>query len=114
MADEKQTGRRAPLGVVDVGEKKTRKPGDELSGVSPDANDSELAKATINEQIAALKEEVARMKESLGTIAESSGQYAVSQVNSLREEVRGAVTANPIGALLCAGLVGYLMGLRRR
>ncbi|MCD2184028.1 hypothetical protein [Rhizobium sp. GN54] len=114
MVDEKQPPRRASLGVIG-GDRKT---GKTLEGaaeaLSADAADAEAAKAAIAEQVAVLKEEVARLRESLGVIAESSGQYAVSRVNSVREDVRVAVAANPLGALFGAALVGYLFGLRRR
>ena len=114
MVDEKQPPRRASLGVV-AGDKKTGKViEDAADTLSADAADAEAAKAAISEQVAILKEEVARLRESLGVIAESSGQYAVSRVNSVREEVRVAVAANPLGALFGAALVGYLLGLRRR
>lgn len=114
MADDKQTTRRAALGVVGS-DKKSGKPLDEMADVlSADAVEAEAAKAAIAEQVAVLKEEVARLRETLGVIAESGSQYAVSRVNSAREDVRVAVAANPLTAIFGAALVGYLLGLRRR
>ncbi|MBD9374275.1 hypothetical protein IB238_16765 [Rhizobium sp. ARZ01] len=118
MANDKETGengRRASIGVVRGSDKKASKTDTDVPERTPvEEQDAEAAKAAIVEQIALLKEEVARLKASLGVLAESSGQYAVSQVNSLRDDVRAAVVANPLSAVLCASLVGYLFGLRRR
>lgn len=108
MTDENKTNPRAPLDVVRGRNKATG-----VTGTTEDA-DAEAAKAEIAEQIELLKEEVARLRESLGILAARSGRYAVSQVNSLREDVRAGVAANPLSALLCAAFVGYLFGLRRR
>lgn len=108
MTDEKETSPRAPLDVVH-GRNKTTK----IAGTTEDV-DPEAAKAEIAEQIELLKEEVDRLRESLGILATRSGRYAVSQVNSLREDVRAGIAANPLSALLCAAFVGYLFGLRRR
>lgn len=116
MTDEKETSRRASLDVVRGSDKKVGKPATNEAPESLSAKemDPEVAKAAITEQIALLKEEVANLRETLGILAESSGRYAVSQVNSLRDDVRAGVAANPLSALLCAALVGYLLGLRRR
>jgi hypothetical protein len=116
MADENENSRRTPLGVVDTGESKAANAAKNLGEAvsSPIGSDADAAKAAIAEQVTALKEEVAQLRETLGVLAESSGQYAVSQVNSLREDVRTAVVANPFASLLGAALVGYLCGLRRR
>lgn len=113
MADEKQPGRRAPLGVVGSSKKSDKSVEDTVGTYAADA-DAEAAKAAIAEQLEILKGEVAQLRETLGVIAENTGQYAVSRVNSVREEVRVAVAANPLGALFGAALVGYLFGLRRR
>lgn len=101
MADEKSTGKRA-LGVVESG--------DSISGDAKTA----AAEATVNEQIEALKTEISRLKESAGLIAEGTGQLAVAKAESLREEARRTVQANPLAALAGAAFVGYLFGLRHR
>lgn len=113
MAEEKQPGRRAPLGVVETSKNSDKTVEDNLGAYTADAN-AEAAKAAITEQLEILKAEVAQLRDTLGLIAENTGQYAVSRVNSVREEVRVAVAANPLGALFGAALVGYLFGLRRR
>lgn len=112
MADDKEAGRRASLGVVRDGEKKASK--NESGGNTASDGSTEAAKAAVVEQIAVLKEDVARLKESLGALAESGGHYAVSQASTLREEVRATVVANPLSALFGAAFLGYLLGLRRR
>ena len=118
MADENENSRRTPLGVVDPGDSKSAKSAKDMVGGTVGnpmaASDADAAKAAIADQVTALKDEVAQLRETLGVLAESSGQYAVSQVNSLREDVRATVVANPFASLLGAVLVGYLCGLRRR
>ena len=109
MTDEKDTGRRARPDVLGG----DTPPTNEGAGILS-AQDPEAAKAALTEQMGLLKEEVAELRETLGVLAESSGRYAVSQVNSLREDVRAAIAANPLSALVCAALFGYLLGLRRR
>lgn len=101
MADEKSTGKRA-LGVVESGD-----------SISEEAKTA-AAEATVNEQIEALKAEIGRLKESAGLIAEGTGQLAVAKAESLREEARRTVQANPLAALAGAAFVGYLCGLRHR
>ncbi|PTM97355.1 hypothetical protein [Mycoplana dimorpha] len=118
MADEKESSLRTPLGVV--GDGKPAKSGKDMisetaaTGAEMEAPDAEAAKEAIAEQVAALKDEVAQLRATLGLLAESSSQYAVSQVNSLREDVRATVVANPFTALIGAALVGYVCGLRGR
>ncbi|MFD1329902.1 hypothetical protein [Mycoplana ramosa] len=112
MMDEKETSPRAPLGVVHGADENTPDTG--TTPLTEEAADAEAAKADIAEQIARLKEEMIVLRETLGVLATRSGHYAVSQVNSLRGELRAGVAANPISALFCAALVGYLLGLRRR
>lgn len=102
MADEKGTGKKASLGIVEAGENIA----DEARQVTADA--------AVSEQIAALKAEIGRLKESAGLVAESTGQLAVAQVQSLREEVRQVVMANPLATLAGAAFIGYLCGLRHR
>ncbi|WP_242224789.1 hypothetical protein [Shinella zoogloeoides] len=101
MADEKSTGKRT-LGVVEG-----------RDSISQEAKAAE-AEATINEQIEALKAEIGRMKESAGLIAEGTGQIAVAKAESLREEARRTIQANPLAALAGAAFIGYLFGLRHR
>ena len=101
MADEKSTGKRT-LGVVEG-----------RDSISQEAKAAE-AEATINEQIEALKAEIGRMKESAGLIAEGTGQIAVAKAESLREEARRTIQANPLATLAGAAFIGYLFGLRHR
>ncbi len=101
MADEKSTGKRT-LGVVEG-----------RDSISQEAKAAE-AEATINEQIEALKAEIGWMKESAGLIAEGTGQIAVAKAESLREEARRTIQANPLAALAGAAFIGYLFGLRHR
>ena len=101
MADEKSTGKRA-LGVVAGAE-----------SIAEDAK-AEVAEATVNEQIETLKAELGRLKETAGLIAEGTGQLAVAKAESLREEARRTIQANPLAALAGAAFVGYLCGLRHR
>lgn len=101
MADEKSTGKRT-LGVVEG-----------RNTVSQEARSAE-AEATINEQIEALKAEIGRLKESAGLIAEGTGQLAAAKAESLRDDVRQTIQANPLAALAGAALIGYLCGLRHR
>lgn len=101
MADEKSTGKRT-LGVVEG-----------RDNISEDAR-AAAAEATVNEQIEALKTEISRLKESAGLIAESTGQLAVAKAESLRDEVRQTIQANPLAALAGAAFIGYLFGLRHR
>ena len=101
MADEKSTGKRT-LGVVEGGD-----------SISEEAK-AAAAEATVNEQIEALKTEISRLKESAGLIAEGTGQLAVAKAESLREEARQAIQANPLVALAGAAFIGYLFGLRHR
>ena len=101
MADEKSTGKRT-LGVVEGGD-----------SVSQEAK-AAAAEATVNEQIEALKTEISRLKESAGLIAEGTGQIAVAKAESLREEARRTIQANPLAALAGAAFIGYLCGLRHR
>lgn len=101
MADEKSTGKRT-LGVVEG-----------RDSISEDAR-AAAAEATVNEQIEALKAEITRLKESAGLIAEGTGQLAVAKAESLRDEVRQTIQANPLAALAGAAFIGYLFGLRHR
>lgn len=101
MADEKSTGKRT-LGVVEG-----------RDSISEDAR-AASAEATVNEQIEALKAEISRLKESAGLIAEGTGQLAVAKAESLRDEVRQTIQANPLAALAGAAFIGYLFGLRHR
>jgi hypothetical protein len=101
MADEKSTGKRT-LGVVEV-----------RDSISEDAR-AAAAEATVTEQIEALKAEISRLKESAGLIAEGTGQLAVAKAESLRDEVRQTIQANPLAALAGAAFIGYLFGLRHR
>ena len=101
MADEKSTGKRT-LGVVEGPD-----------SISEEAK-AAAAEATINEQIEALKAEISRLKESAGLIAEGTGQIAVAKAESLREEARRTIQANPLAALAGAAFIGYLFGLRHR
>ena len=101
MADEKSTGKRT-LGVVEG-----------RDSISEEAK-AAAAEATINEQIEALKAEIGRMKESAGLIAEGTGQIAVAKAESLREEARRTIQANPLATLAGAAFIGYLFGLRHR
>ncbi len=101
MADEKSTGKRA-LGVVE-----------DRDSISDDAR-AAAAEATVSEQIEALKAEISRLRESAGLIAEGTGQIAVAKAESLREEARRTIQANPLAALAGAAFVGYLCGLRHR
>ncbi|CAK7259480.1 hypothetical protein KYK30_13170 [Shinella yambaruensis] len=101
MADEKSTGKRT-LGVVEG-----------RDNISEDAR-AAAAEATVNEQIEALKTEISRLKESAGLIAEGTGQLAVAKAESLRDEVRQTIQANPLAALAGAAFIGYLFGLRHR
>ncbi|MEW9613071.1 hypothetical protein AB3G45_04355 [Shinella sp. S4-D37] len=100
MADEKSTGKRT-LGVVEG-----------RDSISEDA--SVAAEATVSEQIEALKTEISRLKESAGLIAEGTGQLAVAKAESVRDEVRQTIQANPLAALAGAAFIGYLFGLRHR
>ncbi len=101
MADEKSTGKRT-LGVVEG-----------RDSISEEAR-AAAAEATVNEQIEALKTEISRLKESAGLIAEGTGQLAVAKAESLREEARRTIQANPLAALAGAAFIGYLFGLRHR
>ncbi|WP_313195449.1 hypothetical protein [Shinella zoogloeoides] len=101
MADEKSTGKRT-LGVVEG-----------RDTISEEAKTA-AAEAAISEQIEALKAEISRLKESAGLIAEGTGQLAVAKAESLREDLRQTIQANPIAALAGAALIGYLCGLRHR
>ena len=101
MADEKSTGKRT-LGVVEG-----------RDSISEDAR-AAAAEATVNVQIEALKAEISRLKESAGLIAEGTGQLAVAKAESLRDEVRQTIQANPLAALAGAAFIGYLFGLRHR
>ena len=101
MADEKSTGKRT-LGVVEG-----------RDSISEEAR-AAAAEATVNEQIEALKAEISRLKESAGLIAEGTGQIAVAKAESLREEARRTIQANPLAALAGAAFIGYLFGLRHR
>ncbi len=101
MADEKSTGKRT-LGVVEG-----------RDSISEEAK-AAAAEATVNEQIEALKAEISRLKESAGLIAEGTGQLAVAKAESLREEARRTIQANPLAALAGAAFIGYLFGLRHR
>ena len=101
MADEKSTGKRT-LGV-----------GEGRDSISEDAR-AAAAEATVNEQIEALKAEISRLKESAGLIAEGTGQLAVAKAESVRDEVRQTIQANPLAALAGAAFIGYLFGLRHR
>jgi hypothetical protein len=101
MADEKSTGKRT-LGVVEG-----------RDSISEDARTA-AAEATVNEQIEALKAEISRLKESAGLIAEGTGQLAVAKAESLRDEVRQTIQANPLAVLAGAAFIGYLFGLRHR
>jgi len=103
MADEKSTGKRT-LGVVEG-----------RDTVSQEARSAEAeAEATINEQIEALKAEIGRLKDSAGLIAEGTGQLAAAKAESLRDDLRQTIQANPLAALTGAALIGYLCGLRHR
>lgn len=102
MAEDKTTGNKSPLGVVETGER-----------IAQNARQAS-AEATVSEQIEALKAEIGRLKESAGLLAEGTGQLAMTQVQSLREELRQTVTANPLAALAGAAFIGYLCGLRHR
>ncbi|MFC6445623.1 hypothetical protein [Shinella zoogloeoides] len=101
MADEKSTGKRT-LGVVEG-----------RDSISEEAK-AAAAEATINEQIEALKAEISRLRESAGLIAEGTGQIAVAKAESLREEARRTIQANPLVTLAGAAFIGYLFGLRHR
>ncbi|WP_337182963.1 hypothetical protein [Shinella sp.] len=101
MADEKSTGKRT-LGVVEG-----------RDSISEEAK-AAAAEATVNEQIDALKTEISRLKESAGLIAEGTGQLAVAKAESLREELRQTIQANPLATLAGAAFIGYLCGLRHR
>lgn len=101
MADEKSTGKRT-LGVVEGGD-----------SISQEAR-AAAAEATVSEQIEALKAEISRMKESAGLIAESTGNLAVAKAESLREDLRQTIQANPLATLAGAAFIGYLFGLRHR
>ena len=101
MADEKSTGKRT-LGVVEG-----------RDSISEEARTA-AAEATVTEQIEALKAEISRLRESAGLIAEGTGQIAVAKAESLREEARRTIQANPLAALAGAAFVGYLCGLRHR
>lgn len=101
MADEKSTGKRT-LGVVESGD-----------SISEEGR-AAAAQAAINEQIEALKTEISRLKESAGLIAEGTGQLAVAKAESLREDMRQTIQANPLVTLAGAAFIGYLFGLRHR
>ena len=101
MADEKSTGKRT-LGVVEG-----------RDNISEEAR-AAAAEATVSEQIEALKSEISRLKESAGLIAEGTGQLAVAKAESVRDEVRQTIQANPLAALAGAAFIGYLFGLRHR
>ena len=101
MADEKSTGKRTLGGV------------EGRDSISEEAK-AAAAEATINEQIEALKAEISRLKESAGLIAEGTGQIAVAKAESLREEARRTIQANPLATLAGAAFIGYLFGLRHR
>ena len=101
MADEKSTGKRT-LGVVEG-----------RDSISEEARAAE-AEASINEQIEVLKTEISRLKESAGLIAEGTGQLAVAKAESLREDLRQTIQANPLATLAGAAFIGYLFGLRHR
>ncbi len=101
MADEKSTGKRT-LGVVEG-----------RDSISEEAK-AAAAEATVDEQIEALKAEISRLKESAGLIAEGTGQLAAAKAESLREEARRTIQANPLAALAGAAFIGYLCGLRHR
>jgi hypothetical protein len=106
MADDKNTGKRTSLGIVEAGEKIAEKATDAAQSVSNDIS--------VSEQIEALRAEVGRMKESAGLLAEGTGQLAMAQVHSLRDDVRETVKANPLATLAGAAFIGYLFGLRHR
>jgi hypothetical protein len=101
MADEKSTGKRT-LGVVESGD-----------SISEDAR-AAAAEATVSEQIEVLKAEISRLKETAGLIAEGTGQLAVAKAESLREDIRQTIQANPLATLAGAAFIGYLFGLRHR
>jgi F0F1-type ATP synthase membrane subunit b/b' len=101
MADEKSTGKRT-LGVVEG-----------IDSISEEARTA-AAEADISAQIEALKTEISRMKESAGLIAESTGQLAVAKAESLRDDLRQTIQANPLATLAGAAFIGYLFGLRHR
>lgn len=103
MAEEKSTGKRASLGVVEEGDKIAEKAAQAVSG-----------EPSVSEQIEVLRAEISRLKESAGLVAEGTGQLAIAQVQSLREELRQAVKTNPLAALAGAAFIGYLFGLRHR
>ena len=101
MADEKSTGKRT-LGVVEGRE-----------SISEEARVA-AAEISVGEQIEALKTEISRLKESAGLIAEGTGQLAVVKAESLREDLRQTIQANPLATLAGAAFIGYLFGLRHR
>ncbi len=101
MADEKSTGKRT-LGVVEG-----------RNSISEEVRAAE-AEASINEQIEVLKSEISKLKESAGLIAEGTGQLAVAKAESLREDLRQTIQANPLATLAGAAFIGYLFGLRHR
>lgn len=101
MVDEKSPGKRT-LGVVEG-----------RDSISEEARVAE-AEATVSEQIEALKSEISRLKESAGLIAEGTGQLAVAKAESLREDLRQTIQANPLATLAGAAFIGYLCGLRHR
>ena len=101
MADEKSTGKRT-LGVVEG-----------RDSIPEDANVA-AAEASVSEQIDALKAEISRMKESAGLVAEGTGQLAIAKAESLREDLRQTIQANPLATLAGAAFIGYLFGLRHR
>ena len=101
MADEKSTGKRT-LGVVES-----------CDSISEEAR-AAAAEATVCEQIEVLKAEISRLKETAGLIAEGTGQLAVAKAESLREDIRQTIQANPLATLAGAAFIGYLFGLRHR
>lgn len=101
MVDEKSTGKRT-LGVVEG-----------RDSVSEEARVA-AAEATVSEQIDALKSEISRLKESAGLVAEGTGHLAVAKAESLREDLRQTIQANPLATLAGAAFIGYLFGLRHR
>ncbi|MDX3929361.1 MAG: hypothetical protein QHC90_26610 [Shinella sp.] len=112
MAEERKTGKTDNPDVVRRGER-TR--AEQVSGMPEGDIDDDLSLSpSTEEQLRALRLELARIKESLSHVAEGTGQLAMTQANTIRDELEEAVVRRPFTALASAALVGYLLGSRLR